>query len=173
MNCVVIKKVLLTRNWCNKLKLNKLVVTQDVVVPCYKFAWIGCRQSTMNLECPIQSVDWQAGPPPCSPPFPCEVQSWTEVLGKICILEAFLSYTCPTPPLSHGKRLTRVSRIFPKFHRCIMCGGRGGQLGGFKMQGFLQKKYHSYMSAKRITNMTSLSQELFLTLYWGKTAIIN
>ena len=94
----------------------------------------------MNLECPIQSVDWQAGPPPCSPPFPCEVQSWTEVLGKICILEAFLSYTCPTPPLSHGKRLTRVSRIFPKFHRCIMCGGRGGQFGGFKMQGFLQKK---------------------------------
>ena len=77
----------------------------------------------MNLECPIQSVDWQAGPPPCSPPFPCEVQLWTEVLGKICILEAFLSYTCPTPPLSHGKRLTRVSRIFPKFHRCIMCGG--------------------------------------------------
>ena len=127
----------------------------------------------MNLECPIQSVDWQAGPPPCNPPFPCEVQLWTEVLGKICILEAFLSYTCPTPPLSHGKLLTRVSRIFPKFHRCIMCGGRGGQLGGFKIQGFLPKKYHSHMSAWTITNMTSLSQELFLTLYWSKTAIIN
>ena len=27
VNCVFIKKVLLRRNWCNKLKLNKLVVT--------------------------------------------------------------------------------------------------------------------------------------------------